>query len=48
MKKFMLIFISLILTSCSSGNSIMEKIGNLDKAKCYDPETKSIKIGCKK
>ena len=45
MKKIILVIVSLALTSCSG---IKEKIGNLDKAKCYNPETKSIKIGCKK
>ena len=48
----MFIIIGLTLTSCSNSNGVLskvkEKISNLDKAECYDKETNSIKIGCKK
>ena len=47
MKKIFLIIFALMLANCST-DSMVDKLKNLDKAKCYDKESKTLKIGCKK
>ena len=50
MKKIILIIAALALTSCTAYNmgGINKKIKNLGKNPCYDKETNTVKIGCKK
>jgi uncharacterized protein YceK len=52
MKKILIILSTIILTSCGSISDMKtgakEKLKNLGKNPCYDKETNSIKIGCKK
>ena len=46
MKKIILVPIAIVFTNCST-DSMVDKLKNMDKAKCFDKETNTIKIGCK-
>jgi len=50
MKKIILIIAALALTSCTAYDmsGINKKIKNIGKNPCYDKESKTVKIGCKK
>jgi len=52
MKKLILILTALILTSCAATtglkDGIKDSIGNLGNNPCYDKETNTVKVGCKK
>tara|TARA_B110000902_G_C14010119_1_gene476118 strand:+ start:68 stop:220 length:153 start_codon:yes stop_codon:yes gene_type:complete len=50
MKKIVLIIATLVLTSCTGYDmsDINKKIKNIGKNPCYDKETNTVKIGCKK
>ena len=50
MKKIILIIAALALTSCTAYDmsGINKKIKNLGKNPCYDKESNTVKIGCKK
>ena len=50
MNKIILIIVALALTSCTAYNmdGINKKIKNIGKNPCYDKESNTVKIGCKK
>ena len=52
MRKFVLLLSLMLMTSCTTAKNLtdgaLDKIKNLDKAKCYNKETNTIEIGCKK
>ena len=49
MKKIILLLISITLTSCSlSVDNVTDKIKNIGKNPCWNAETKSVEVGCKK
>ena len=47
MNKIILLLVTCLITSCTVYDGALNKLKNLDKAKCYDKETNTIKIGCK-
>ena len=50
MKKIVLIIATLALTSCTAYDmaDINKRIKNIGKNPCYDKESNTVKIGCKK
>ena len=48
MNKIILIIFTCLITSCTAYEGALNKLKNLDKAKCYNKETNTIEIGCKK
>ena len=50
MNKIILIIVTLALTSCTAYDmsGINKKIKNIGKNPCYDKESNTVKIGCKK
>jgi len=52
MKNIIIILMAVILTSCTTTKDITEglknKAKNLGKNPCYNKETKTVEIGCKK
>ena len=48
MNKIILINIACLVTSCTAYEATLNKLKNLDKAKCYKKYTNTIEIHCKK
>ena len=52
MKKIIFIIVTLVLTSCGTisdmSNSVKSGMKNISNNPCYDKDTNTIKIGCKK